>query len=1105
MQFRLLGPLSLEAGGPDLASARPRERTVLALLLLSRGRVVSIEALIDALWGDAPPPTARTALHGHVSALRKRLGPERIETQPPGYRLRLVAGDTFDVERFEAILADAGAERPAVRSEMLREALELFRGEVLEDLDAGLDPASELAQELATERARLEELRLVAEERWAAADLELGRHLAVVPRLETIVSLHPLREGLRAQLMLALYRTGRQADALRLAQDGRQLLAAELGVEPGPVLQRLELQILNHDPSLLMAPGAAAGTNLPTGVVTFLATDETDGVEEIAGRHGGVPVPGARQGTVIAFGRAREGAASAAAMQRTPRRDGRSPRIGLHSAAVDLALGAYPLAEMERARRLAGVAHPGQVVLSRACRELLREAPLEEADVRDIGVHRLADLGPAQPLFQLVASGLAVVFPPLRGLDARPTNLPVQPTELIGRERELEAVTDLLRESDTRLVTLTGPGGTGKTRLAVHAAAALLDDFPDGVFFVPLEAVAEPELVGSAIAMAAGIRQSGGESPATLLLRALHERRILLVLDNFEHLLAAAPIVGEILAAAPDVRVLATSRRRLGLEDERVFAVPTLAAPVLPATSGAPTNLAELQGIEAVALFGARARAVSPEFLLTSENAGAVASLCRALDGLPLAIELVASRVAILPPTVLLDRLNQGMRLSAGTRRPGPERHRALQVTIDWSHDLLEPAAQRLLRVAAVFAGGWTLDAAESVCGDELDVINGLADLVDQSLVGLHGTEAAPRFGMLETIHEYARDKLRASGLQAEVERRHAAYFLSLAQAAESHLRGNPGSWLPRVQMEHDNIRAALDRLAALGAAEAEASLAGHLWRFWYLAGHLSEGRRRLEHALEVHAQPTAARARALLGAAVMALNTDDLTIARQRATEGLALHRSMADAWGAAYCLYIIGAVGRGEGDHEMARTVQEEALSAFRALGDEHSALLVSRNLAGTLSDLGDRDGATRLYQDNLRRARLDRNGRLEASSLGALATLAFEDGRVADALWMLRESLRLHRELADRLDTALDLARAARMLSMVGRPVEAARVVAALSAVRDELGARRWGVAAMTDDTLASVRRQLPAPEVAGALQVGSALRLEDALELALDALA
>jgi non-specific serine/threonine protein kinase len=276
------------------------------------------------------------------------------------------------------------------------------------------------------------------------------------------------------------------------------------------------------------------------------------------------------------------------------------------------------------------------------------------------------------------------------------------------------------------------------------------------------------------------------------------------------------------------------------------------------------------------------------------------------------------------------------------------------------------------------------------------------------------------------------------------------------------------------------------------------------MWRFWYLAGHLSEGRRRLEHALDAHPGPTPARARALIGAAVMAMNTNDPAVARQRAAEGLALHRSIDDEWGAAYCRFMLGAAASGQDDDARARAEFEQALAAFRGLGDEHTALLVSRSLAGTLEDLGDRAGARTLQQDILRRARADHNGRLEASSLGALATIAFDDGRVGDALLMLRESLRLHRELGDRLDTTVDLARAARTLSMAGRAAEAGRVVAALSAAGAELGPRHRTVLAMTDDTLASLRRQLAEPELARALEEGRGLGLDDALDLALDAL-
>ncbi|HUG30125.1 MAG TPA: BTAD domain-containing putative transcriptional regulator [Candidatus Limnocylindria bacterium] len=1109
MDFCVLGRLDVLANGIDLAPTRPHERAVLAALLLRVGRGVGIDELSDVLWGDRPPPTSRTVLHGLVSSLRRRLGAERLATQPPGYRLRLLPGDTLDLDRLSSAVAEAGGEPPAVRSELLREALELVRGELLADVEFAAAPSGDLAIELTSERARAADLCLAAEEQRAAADLDLGRHADVIPRLEHFVGEEPLREGLRLLLMLALYRSGRQADALRHARDVRRILATELGVEPGPELGRLEVQILDHDPALQGPRGLPSngGHDLPSGVLTFLATADAGGPAswlDVTGRHGGIEVaaPGGFQ--AVAFTRARDAAGAAAAIQRA-RSDRPLPRVGLHAATVTPVGDRYVGPDLDTVRRIALVAHTGQVVMSRAARDLLREAPQGEADVLELGEHRLSDLAPARPLYQLVAPGLAVEFPPLRGLEGRNTNLPVVATPLLGRERELGQVVASLREPGTRLVTLAGPGGTGKTRLAVHAAAEMLDDAPDGVFFVTLEALAQPNLVGAAIAAAAGIHEAGGETSLGGLARELAARRVLLVLDNFEHLLPAARLVGEILAVAPGVRVLATSRAPLKVPGEKVIAVPPLQTPAANAGSR-PDDVAVLSGIGSIALFTARARAVDPGFSLTAANAPVVAALCRALDGLPLAIELAANRAGLLSPESLLGRLDRPLRLLAASRRPGPERHRALAVTIDWSHELLAPGDRRLFADLAIFAGGWTLEAAERVAEDGIDVIDGLANLVDQSLVRLAVADRDPRFGMLETIREFAAARLDGSGLRADLERRHAAYFLSVAESAEPHLRGNPGAWIAGLEVDIDNFRAALDRLGAQGdaGAETQASLAGALWRFWYLAGRLSEGRVRLEAALAAHDGRTPARARVLIGAAVMAVNAEDPAAARHRAAEGLALHRTLGDAWGAAYCQFMLGAAARSEDDDQTALEMYEAALAAFRELADDHTALLASRGLAGTLEDLGDRDGARSLYQDNLRRARADRNGRLEASSLGALATIAFDDGRVADAVVMLRESLRIHRDLGDRLDTAVDLAKAARTLALAGRPAEAARIVWALDAVRDELGARRRTIGELIEFTLDIVRRQLSDEELQAARQDGEALRIDAALGLALDAL-
>jgi len=706
------------------------------------------------------------------------------------------------------------------------------------------------------------------------------------------------------------------------------------------------------------------------------------------------------------------------------------------------------------------------------------------AAVLELGDHRLGDLQPAQPVYQLVAPGLSVEFPPVLGLEARRTNFPVQESPLIGREQELDELIQILRSGDDRLVTLTGPGGTGKTRLALHAAAELLDDAPGGIFFVALDGLSEPQLVGAAIASAVGIPAAG--RPEVAIAEQLGDRRAILVLDNFEHLLSATPIVAAIFEATPAMRILATSRTALGLPAERVYPVSPLA------------------DVPAVTLFAARAQTASPEFNITPENSETVGALVRALDGLPLAIELAGSRMSIAPPEAVLERIRDSLRVLDAGRRAGPARHRALAATMDWSHDLLEPDRQRLFADLAVFAGGWTLDAAERVCEPDLNVVDGLASLADDSLVRVAGDPEAPRFRMLETIREYASGKLDATGRRAEIERRHAEFYLELAEAAAPHLRGNPGPWLDLLATERDNVRTALDRLGAVGDHAAAANLAGALWRFWYLAGDLDEGRQRLEAALASHLAPDATRARALIGAAVMAVNLEDPAGATDRASEALQLHATLGDAWGAAYAQFMLAAAERALADLVRARELDEAAHAAFLALDDEHTALLVSRHLASIQEDLGDRDGARDRYQDNLRRAREQGNGRLEASTLGALATIAFDEGRVADARWMLRESLALHRELRDRLDSVVDLAHAARTLSMSGEAAVAGRLMAALGRIDHELGARRRTVRALLDETSARVGRQLSSAELDDAHRDGARLDLDAAVQLALDAL-
>jgi predicted ATPase/DNA-binding SARP family transcriptional activator len=1089
VEFRLLGTFEVEADGVDLTPPRRQHRTLLALLLLHADEVVATDDCVEALWGERPPETAQTALHGHVSALRKRLGPERIETQDPGYLLRLADEDAVDIRRFERLAAEPPADGRVARLEQLRKALALFRGEPLADF--------RYEGFASQEAARLEELRLVVLEEQIQTELELGRQEEVVLELERLIVEHPLREGLRAQLMLALYRAGRQADALQAFQDARGVLRDELGLDPGPALQRLEQLILNHDPELA-APDAfaparhTAAATKPSGIVTFLLTKAKDPARElvrtVVGQHGGFELDTDGDSLLVAFARARDAVAAAVGSQRATRSVSRL-RIGIGSAEAIATDKGYTGLGVRGAESIWSAAHPGQILLSQTARDLLRETPLDTTEVLDLGEHRLTDLTAAQRLFQLVVPDLEGEFPPPRSLETRPTNLPLQPTPLVGREREIREVAELVRQGEAWVVTLTGTGGTGKTRLAAQVGAELLDDFHDGVFFVSLAPLANPRLVLPTVARTLGIPESGADIGKALA-RHLRDRRLLLLLDNFEHVIEAAPAV--VAATTSTVKVLVTSRVPLRLATENVYPVSPLQTP------DRTDDVERLLQCESVALFASRARSVRSEFTVTAGNARPVAEICTALAGLPLAIELAATRVGVLPPAALLERLNRPLKLLKGGAPDAPERQRTIRATVDWSYELLEPQDQRLFMRLAVFAGGCTLEAAESVCGDDLDVVDGLASLTDSGLTRVEGTDEAPRFTMLEPIREYAAERFEESGEAEELRRRHAAYFLGLAEEAEPSLRGSPGDWLDHLEREHDNFRAALDRLEASGDSETALRLAAALWRFWYLKSHLAEGRRRLESVLPTDERPTAARAKALNGAAVMAINTGDTDAAKLRAEEALALHRKLGDAWGAAYSVFMLGTA---EDDAARAQQLYEESVRVFREHGDEHSALLVTRNLASIYAYLGDHERSRALYEDNLRRARATHNDRMEASTLGALATIALDEGRVEDAASMLKSSLRIHASLRDVLDTAVDLCRFAVVLARQGDAVTAARLFASLDALGDEIGVRGHTVEELSEETLTIVREQVDEAAFAEAWEQGRTLTVAEAVTLAL----
>jgi predicted ATPase/class 3 adenylate cyclase len=604
-------------------------------------------------------------------------------------------------------------------------------------------------------------------------------------------------------------------------------------------------------------------------------------------RHGGRVLGAEGDEFFVAFASAADAAAAARdgqlALATHDWPDGNEIRVrmGLHTGEPRPVDGNYVGLDVHTAARVMAAGHGGQVVVSAATRSLLGNG----FELRDLGEHLLKDLAGPQQLYQLEIDGLPAEFPPLNSLGNRFTSLPSLPSTFVGRDRELAEASALLTQDDVRLLTLLGPGGTGKTRLALQLAGDLLDRFPGGAAFVFLTPVRDPELVVPAIAQTLGLREQPGESALETLLEYLRERQLLLVLDNFEQVLAAAPALSTLLAQAPGLKLLATSRSPLRLSGERAYRVPQLALD------------------EAVELFAERARAAAGDFLVTDENAETVAEICRRLDGLPLAIELAAPRVRTLSPRALLRRLDQRLPLLTGGSQDADERQRTLRNTIAWSHDLLREREQRLFRQLAVFVGGFRLEAAAAV-GGSADVLDDLDSLVEKSLLLRlrEDSDGEPRFWMLETIREYAREQLEAAGELESARRRHGAWFAELAECLDAEAgTGDQAASVARLADDYPNLRAAIERARKDRDRELLLRLATGLWWFWSTRGYVAEGRQALEDALELAGRRPA---RALLGLCslrVFSGNSDGLLDDVHevlRAAEELGDPLTLAQAW---------------------------------------------------------------------------------------------------------------------------------------------------------------------------------------------------------------
>lgn len=937
MEVRTLGPLEVMVEGRPVEVGSPSMRLLLALLLANAGRVVSLDRLAEDMWEGNPPPTARHTLQGYVYRLRRALGQEgwRLVTRHPGYSLKVTAEET-DAGRFERMwrrgrtLSAEG--RFAEAADVLAEGLSLFRGEVLADVPevAALTP----------ERTRLAEIRLAALEDRIESELAAGRAAEVAAELETLVEEYPYREKMWGQLMVALYRCGRQADALRAYQRVRDVLGSELGIEPSPWLSGLEEQILI-------------------------------------------------QGEAIA------------------------------DSVVELTV---------------------------------------------------------------------------------PSNLPLPRTPLLGREREVADLMGILGLH--RLVTVVGAPGCGKTRLAVETADRVRQIFPHGVFYVSLAELEETPLVASAVATSLGVWAPDRPSEEAVV-DHLRTRRVLLVLDNFEHILEGAPIVGRLLDAAPRLAVLVTSRSPLRVTGEREYPLDALPVP----SAAEVESSTDASEFPALMLFAERAAAVRPGFELTKDNARLVRDVVGLVDGVPLALELAASRLKGMTLAELCARLGEGIELLVRGTVDGPVRHRTVSEAIGWSYDLLDPPAQELFRCLGVFRGSFDPESVGAVAGRSTpEVTDPLFALVETSLVNGPPVDGPARYGLLETVRHFARHRLELSGELETAAVRHVAHYAALVEEAEPRLtQVGQAVWLDRLEQERPNLFAAMRSAGESGDWDIALTMAGRLWRFWQLRGPLAEGRTWLEELLaRADAASLASRAKALNGLGGICYWQGDLDGAEDAYRRAVDAELGPDDWWleyEALLGLVITIACHRGSPEEALPLEERYQSLLA-QHLDDLAAAGYGMATSALVRMFLGDLEGSRRLSEQLLEITRTMGERWYEGQTLGALGVTSLLQKDFPRAEAELAEALELSVELNDQLGTAVGLERLGQAEAALGNHRRAVHLAAAASRLREEFGLGmtiehyRWDV----DDAMAAARRAMEPDEVTRAWAEGRLMAVQDLIRLA-----
>jgi predicted ATPase/DNA-binding SARP family transcriptional activator len=1056
MDFRVLGPVEVAGTGRTVRLGR-RERGLLAALVLSAGKTVSSDRLVDALWGERPPRTAGKTLQTYVLRLRKALGGSVIETQAPGYRL-FTPVDAIDAHRFEELIRFArtaavnGA--PARAATSLRDALHLWRGNPFEEL-AGW-PAAE------AEAARLGELRRVAAEELADAELACGRHAEYVAELESMVAAEPLRERRWAMLMLALYRCGRQADALRAYQRARTTLVEELGIEPGPELRALEQAVVAQDASLAPPSTVIDPERVPPaprdGGIVFILFSDLAGSTELLGRlgddaadelrrthfkllrdavdaHGGQEVKTLGDGLMVVFTSAVEAVSCAVEIQRAVTEHNRASsqqldvRVGLHVGEPIRDEDDFFGMPVVVAQRLCDAASPEQILASETVRSL----------VGSRGGHDFVALG------ELDLKGL----PPLatvavRWCDDAPVfapagrakgNLPASLDRFVGRQHDIDVIRALLRER--RLVTLTGPGGSGKTRLALEVAHWIAAEHADGVWLVDLAPVDDDNLIAEATMAALGLR--GGDAAARdVLLSHLAGRDTLLLVDNCEHVLGgAAPLIAELLTACPLMGVLATSREALRVPGEAEYAVEGL------------------RRAEAIELFAERVPGRR-----RIDDPGAIERICAALEGIPLALELAAAKLRVLSLAELADRLDDQLAVLARGSRTAPERQRTLRATLDWSYDLLDEDERTVFRRLGIFAGGFTPDAAEQVVADEqiprARIVDVLEQLIERSLLTRVPAAPGARFRLLEPVRQYAGERLGQAGERNALAQRHLEWVKHFARGAFLEFFVSQRESNVRISEEHPNICQALEFAIGNRDGVTAAKVIDAIGFPWYMAGQ-PDARLWCERVLAVVPTdaPAVTRAGALVATAMMLQEALQYDPALSLLREARELYRSAKSVRGEAWAVTWLGrdAFYRAPASAE-ARALFEEALSRHRESDVPAGAGWCLAFLAFVALHAEDDELARRRAEEAVQLGRSAHIGQVVGQGLRLLAVLDSRAGDFENADRRLAELIAIHEAASDRFQLVAAHVAVAEQAASRGDVARAARHLAAGAGLAREM---------------------------------------------------